>query len=79
MTNTYPIMPSDRNYPATDEIFNNLTKLSSKLYKLDSTEIAKEIGDVASSNIVMIGAAYASGVLPVEEHDLKDAIIERLS
>ena len=79
VTNTYPIMPSDRNYPVVDEIFSNLKKLSSNLFMLDSTEIAKELGDVASSNIVMIGAAYSLGVLPLEEQHLKDAITELLS
>jgi indolepyruvate ferredoxin oxidoreductase beta subunit len=49
------------------------------LYTLDSTETAKELGDVASSNIVMIGAAYASGLLPLEEKHLKNAIKDRLS
>jgi indolepyruvate ferredoxin oxidoreductase beta subunit len=79
ITNEYPIMPSDRNYPKIDEIFDSLKKISTKIFTLDSTEIAKELGDVASSNIVMMGAAYASGVLPLEEKHLKNAIQERLS
>jgi indolepyruvate ferredoxin oxidoreductase beta subunit len=79
ITNEYPIMPSDRNYPKIDEIFNSLKKISTKIFTLDSTEIAKELGDVASSNIVMMGAAYASGVLLLEEKHLKNAIQERLS
>ena len=79
ITNEYPIMPSDRNYPKIDEIFDSLKKISTKIYTLESTEIAKELGDVASSNIVMMGAAYASGVLPLEEKHLKNAIQERLS
>jgi indolepyruvate ferredoxin oxidoreductase beta subunit len=79
VTNEYPIMPSDRNYPTLDEIFSSLNKISAKIYTLDSTEIAKNLGDVASSNIVMIGAAFASGLLPLEENHLKNAIKERLS
>jgi indolepyruvate ferredoxin oxidoreductase beta subunit len=79
ITNEYPVMPSDRNYPKIDDIFNSLKKISTKIFTLNSTEIAKELGDVASSNIVMMGAAYASGVLPLEEKHLKNAIQERLS
>jgi indolepyruvate ferredoxin oxidoreductase beta subunit len=52
VTNEYPVMPSDRHYPKLDEIFASLKKISAKLYTLDSTETAKELGDVASSNIV---------------------------
>jgi len=79
VTNIYPVMPSDRNYPTLDEIFSSLKKISAKIYTLDSTEIAKDLGDVASSNIVMLGAAFASGLLPLEENHLKNAIKERLS
>jgi len=79
VTNEYPVMPSDRNYPTIDEIFSSLKKITPKLFSLDSTEIAKEVGDVASSNMVMLGAAYASGLLPLEENHLKDAMTERLS
>jgi len=79
VTNEYPVMPSDRNYPTLDEIFRSLKKISAKIYTLDSTEIAKDLGDVASSNIVMLGAAFTSGLLPLEENYLKNAIKERLS
>lgn len=79
VTNECPVMPSDRNYPALEDIFNALKKVSGHLYTLDSTAVAKKLGDVATSNIVMIGAAFASGVLPVEETDLQKAIRDRLA
>jgi indolepyruvate ferredoxin oxidoreductase, beta subunit len=79
VTNEYPVMPSDKNYPDVKKIFDALKKISSKLYTLDGTKIALDIGDVATLNIVMLGAAHTSGILPVKEEHLKKAIKERLA
>jgi indolepyruvate ferredoxin oxidoreductase beta subunit len=79
ITNEYPMMPSDKNYPEPDKIFQFLKNISSKLYTVNGTKIALEIGDVATLNIVMLGAAYAIGILPVKEEDLKKSIIEKLA
>jgi len=78
ITNEYPIIPSDKNYPDFEKIFQFLKNISSKLYTINGTKIALDIGDVATLNIVMLGAAYATGVLPVKEEDIKKSIIEKL-
>ena len=79
VTNECPVMPSDRNYPALEDIFKALKKISGQLFTLDSTAAAKKLGDVATSNMVMIGAAFASGMLPVEEAHLLKAIRDRFA
>jgi indolepyruvate ferredoxin oxidoreductase beta subunit len=71
-------MPPDGNYPAQDRIYDFAKKIPSKLYLLDASQIAKDAGDVLSSNIVMVGAAFGAGVIPVKEGQLKNAIKERL-
>jgi len=79
ITNEYPIQPSDKNYPELEKIFQFLKNISSKLYKINGTKIALEIGDIAVLNIVMLGAAYATGILPVKEEDIKKSFIEKLA
>lgn len=79
VTNECPVMPSDRNYLEINKIFDLLKKIPAKVFSLDGTSLAKEVGDVASLNIVMIGAVYGAGVLPIEEKYLKNAIKNRLS
>lgn len=78
ITNEYPIMPPDKNYPDLEKIFAFLKELSSGLYTLNATEIALGIGDLATLNIVMLGATYAVGELPLKEENIKQAIKERL-
>ncbi|WXG46267.1 MAG: indolepyruvate oxidoreductase subunit beta [Candidatus Atabeyarchaeum deiterrae] len=78
VTNSHPVMPPDGNYPAQDRIYDFAKKIPSKLYLLDASQIAKDAGDVLSSNIVMVGAAFGAGVIPVKEEQLKNAIKERL-
>ncbi len=44
----------------------------------DATEVAEKAGTVKSMNIVMIGAAYATGKLPISEDALLQAIKNRV-
>ncbi|MEM3526277.1 MAG: 2-oxoacid:acceptor oxidoreductase family protein [Candidatus Jordarchaeaceae archaeon] len=70
ISNEHPILPPDKNYPQMSEIQEAAKKIPAKVFFLDSNELAKEAGDILSSNIVMIGAAYAAGVLPMREEEL---------
>ncbi|MDD5503065.1 MAG: indolepyruvate oxidoreductase subunit beta [Candidatus Thermoplasmatota archaeon] len=77
VTSDHPILPPNKNYPSMDDIFANAGKIAAKIYALDATQIAKDAGDVASLNIVVIGAAFGAGVLPINEEILKKTIAER--
>ncbi|MFB0563846.1 MAG: indolepyruvate oxidoreductase subunit beta, partial [Candidatus Lokiarchaeia archaeon] len=78
VTNVHSVMPPDRNYPEISEIFESAKRIPAKVFSLDSIKLAKEAGDILSSNIVMIGAAYAVDALPIEEEQLKNAIKSKL-
>ncbi len=78
VTNERPILPPDKNYPERDKIFESARKIPAQLFSLDSVKLAKEAGDILSSNIVMIGAAYAVKALPIEEEYLKNSIRSKL-
>jgi indolepyruvate ferredoxin oxidoreductase beta subunit len=78
VTSSHRVLPSEGDYPELSQIYEFSKKVASKLYSLDASKLAKEAGDVLSSNIVMIGAAYGANVIPVKEEQLKNAINERL-
>lgn len=78
VTNEHSILPPDKNYPEMSKIQESAKKIPAKTFFLDSNELAKEAGDILSSNIVMIGAAYAAGALPIKEEQLKNAIKSKL-
>lgn len=78
VTNERPLLPPDKNYPELNKIFESARKIPAQLFSLDSIKLAKEAGDLLSSNIVMIGAAYAVKALPIEEEYLKNSIRSKL-
>jgi indolepyruvate ferredoxin oxidoreductase beta subunit len=78
VTSNHRVLPSEGNYPELSQVYEFSKKVAAKLYTLDASKLAKEAGDVLSSNIVMIGAACGAGVIPVKEEQLKNAIKEWL-
>ncbi|MEM2135410.1 MAG: indolepyruvate oxidoreductase subunit beta [Candidatus Jordarchaeaceae archaeon] len=78
VTNERPLLPPDKNYPELSKIFESARKIPAQLFSIDSVKLAKEAGDILSSNIVMIGAAHAVGALPIGEEHLKNSIRNRL-
>jgi len=61
-------------YPAMDEIIARLNKVSSEIISLNAREIAVEAGSSLSANIVMLGAAFGAGQLPIKLDTIKEAI-----
>nr|MDO8081040.1 indolepyruvate oxidoreductase subunit beta [Candidatus Freyarchaeota archaeon] len=78
VTNEHSILPPDKNYPEISKIQESAKNIPAKAFFLDSNKLAKEAGDILSSNIVMIGAAYTAGALPLKEEQLKNAIRSRI-
>jgi indolepyruvate ferredoxin oxidoreductase beta subunit len=74
VTNEHPVLPSNRNYPEMDAIFANLKKIPARVFAVNATQIAKEVGDVAALNIAVLGAASGSGMLLIPEEFLKKII-----
>ena len=83
VTNTRAIIPVEVTtmgypYPAVEEIVNSCLRIPAKVYTLDSYALAEKTGGYITQNIVMIGALAGTGVVPVTEDQLKEAIRERL-
>jgi len=83
LLNPRPILPADVNfgfakYPSLDDIYNALEKLGAKVYKVEATKIALEVGNIRTANVVMLGALAALKILPFEEKYLKDSVLRRV-
>ena len=70
LLNTRPIQPMDvisgnAAYPEVSKVIAKIKELSRRVWTLNATEIALEMGDPIFSNIVMLGALYAIEVLPI--------------
>jgi indolepyruvate ferredoxin oxidoreductase beta subunit len=64
----------DSIYPDTDSIATTLREKGARLYKIDAPRLAGEAGNVKSTNVVLVGAAYSAGFIPVPISALKEAL-----
>lgn len=64
----------DSSYPDTEEIARMLKKQGTQLYIIDALSLATKAGNVKSTNVVLVGAAYAAGFIPVSLDVLKSAL-----
>jgi len=61
-------------YPGLDEILGKLNMVSSRIIKLDATQLAEEAGNPITANIVMLGGAFGSGQMPVKTDTIRAVI-----
>ena len=66
-------------YPALTEIIDRLKKVTSRVITLDATQIAEEAGSSLAANMVMLGALFGTGQLPIKIETIKEAIQDRFS
>jgi indolepyruvate ferredoxin oxidoreductase, beta subunit len=82
LVNIRPVYPIDviageKKYPAVEEVLARIKGLSRRVWVLNATEIALELGDPIYSNIVMLGALSALDLLPVDR-DGFEGVVEEL-
>lgn len=80
LTNTRPVHPAsviagESGYPEIETIQKTLEGLSSRVWMIEATEEAMKLKNPILSNIIMIGAVSALGLLPLELEDFI-AVIE---
>jgi indolepyruvate ferredoxin oxidoreductase beta subunit len=83
LLNTRPIHPIDvisgnATYPEVSKVISKIKELSRRVWTLNATEIALEMGDPIFSNIVMLGALCAIGVLPIHRQGFETIIRDLL-
>jgi indolepyruvate ferredoxin oxidoreductase beta subunit len=83
LLNTRPIHPIDvisgnATYPEVSKVISKIKELSRRVWTLNATEIALEMGDPIFSNIVMLGALCTIGVLPIDRQGFESIIRDLL-
>ena len=66
-------------YPELDDVLPRLKKVTDNIVMLDATEIAEQAGNLQSANVVMLGALFGTGVMPVSQEAAKTAIQARFN
>ena len=76
--NTHKVLPSlvragQEKYPSIEEIVNILRRIS-RVVAIDATALADKAGNRISMNMVMLGAACATGRLPIPKEAAEQAM-----
>lgn len=69
----------ESNYPSLEEIVGKLSEIASRVIRLNATQIAEEAGSVMAANIVLLGALFGTGQLPIKLETTKEQIRARFS
>ena len=65
-------------YSEMEKLMTLLEEVTDRIVTLDATALAEEAGDPIATNVVMIGALTASGVLPFREETVLRVMTESL-
>lgn len=81
--NTRKVIPATvsmgkSSYPEMEQIINQLKKATSNIITMDATEIAEKAGNRQTANVVMLGAAFGCGKMPINVETVKEVIRERV-
>ncbi len=80
--NTTTVMPytvylGKSGYPTQEQIIKKLREVTDRIITLDASGLAKEAGSAQAANVVMLGALFGTGLMPVKDETAKEAILAR--
>ncbi|MAF85062.1 MAG: indolepyruvate ferredoxin oxidoreductase subunit beta [Dehalococcoidales bacterium] len=70
----FTVSQGKSNYPTQDEILEKLNRASRQVIRLDAACLAEEAGNPITANMVMLGAAFGGGQMPVKLETIKAVI-----
>jgi indolepyruvate ferredoxin oxidoreductase beta subunit len=73
----YTVYLGKSGYPTQDQIIGKLKKVTDRIITMDASGLAKEAGSLQAANVVMLGALFGTGLLPIKEESAKEAILSR--
>jgi len=81
LVNSRPVYPlgviaGEISYPEPERVKRALEELSLKLFWIPATEIALKLGHAIMTNIVLLGALTATGLIPLTRKDFVEALSE---
>jgi indolepyruvate ferredoxin oxidoreductase beta subunit len=73
----YTVYIGQSGYPGQDEIVAKLHEITDRVITLDASGIAQQAGSLQAANVVMLGALFGTGLMPIKEETAKEAILSR--
>jgi indolepyruvate ferredoxin oxidoreductase, beta subunit len=71
LVNNHPLPPlnvsaGDAVYPGETDLQEAFDQLSARVWRIEATEEARQLGNPIMANMIMLGALTATGLLPLE-------------
>ncbi len=84
LVNPRPVYPlavqaGEATYPDPDDLVATLRRLAAEVLVVESTELARQAGEVRAQNLALLGALAGSGWLPVEPATLDALLADRFA
>lgn len=81
--NTTKVLPftvflGQSGYPEIEAILEKLNSVSEKVIALDASKIAREAGNIQTTNVVMMGALFGTDLLPIPVEIAKEVVKNRV-
>ncbi|HUT67588.1 MAG TPA: indolepyruvate oxidoreductase subunit beta [Dehalococcoidales bacterium] len=73
----YTVYLGKSGYPSREEIVTKLHEVTDRVITLDASGIAQQAGSLQAANVVMLGALFGTGLMPIKEETAKEAILSR--
>jgi len=74
VTVPFTVSIGESTYPSLEEILRQLGKASDRIIQLDAAKTAQDAGSRLATNVVMLGALFGTGQLPIKTATIKEAI-----
>jgi indolepyruvate ferredoxin oxidoreductase beta subunit len=71
----YTVYLGQSGYPDREDMLKKLREVTDRVIVLDASSLAREAGSLQAANVVMMGALFGSGVVPIKPETAK-AVIE---
>ena len=65
-------------YPTIEEVYENLKRISDKIYFINAPKLALESGNARTQNTVMIGFLSGLNILPIDEEVLSKTVLDKV-
>ena len=73
----YTVYLGKSGYPSRKEIVDKLHEVTDRVISMDASGIARQAGSLQAANVVMLGALFGTGLMPIKEETAKEAILSR--
>jgi len=74
VTVPFTVSIGESTYPSLEEILRQLGKASDRIIQLDAAKTAQDAGSRLATNVVMLGALFGTGQLPIKTATIKETI-----